>query len=149
MKKFILILMIFPFFLTGYSQEKEKVVPDPRIIEAFGQETVDFFMENSPSTITYYNFFLKESYIVFDYPTEKDADPADHYPLLKKKSKYENVYSNYLAQGPEQFNILLYDITVDNLNEAHFLIPGSRKILMFRSGYEMNLLYKEHLMNKK
>jgi len=141
--------MIFPFFLTGYSQEKEKVVPDPRIIEAFGQETVDFFMENSPSTITYYNFFLKESYTVADYPVEKDVNLTEHYSLLKKKPRYENVYSDYLAQGPEQFNILLYDITVDNINGAHFLIPGSRKILKFHSGSEINLLYKEYLINRR
>jgi len=145
MKKFIFILMISHFFMTGYSQTEAKVVPDPRLIEAFGQETVDFYMENSPSTITYYNFFLKESYTVMDFPTEKKADPAIYYPVLEKKAQYKNVYSDYLMQEPEQFNILLYDITVDAFHGASFLIPGSRKILTFRSGTEIQLLYKEHL----
>ena len=143
MKKTVLILMIVSFFLTGYSQEKAKPVPDPRLIEAFGQETVDFYMEKSPSTITYYNFFLQYSYTVVDFPTEK-GDPTGLYPVLTKKAQHENVYSDYLTQGVQRFNILLYDVKADTFNGEHYLIPGSRKILVFRSGAEIQALYREY-----
>lgn len=149
MKK-VIVSMIFLLILSAsFAQNtKKQIVADPRIIEVFGQETVDFYLENNPSTIRYYNFFLDNSYSIAELPQEKMSGIQD-IPELKLKEKFQSDVVDYTDKGIENLNIMKYDLKIDSNVGPIYRLGNTNKLIFFLSGKEIQNLYNKYLMESK
>ena len=127
---------------------KEQIIADPRIVEVFGQETVDFYLENNPSIIRYYNFFLENSYTIQDMPQEK-MEGLKTLAELKLKTQFQTDLADYSDKGLENLNIMKYDLKIDPNVGPIFRLGNTNKIIIFLSGKEIQNLYNKYLLELK
>ena len=59
MKKLFIVITSLFLMSISYAQTNTNV-PDQRLIDALGQESVDFYLKNDPSLIGNCNFFLND-----------------------------------------------------------------------------------------
>lgn len=149
MKK-VIVFMVFILILSiSYAQiSKTKVAADPRIIEVFGQETVNFYLENKPSVIQYYNFFLENSYTIEEMPQEK-MEGLQTLPELKLKTEFQTDLADYSEKGLENLNIMKYDLKIDPNVGPIYRLGNTNKIIIFLSGKEIQNLYNKYLLELK
>lgn len=149
MKKVIVFMVFFLILGITYAQvSKTQVTADPRVIEVFGQETVNFYLENKPSVIQYYNFFLENSYSIQEIPQEKIGDLPD-IPELKLKEQYQTDFVDYSDKGIENLNIMKYDLKIDPNVGPIYRLGNTNKLIIFLSGKEIQNLYNKYLLELK
>jgi hypothetical protein len=146
-------VIVSSFFLlilsmTFAQSPKEKIATDPRIIEVFGQETVDFYLENKPSVIQYYNFFLENSYSIEEMPQEK-MEGLQTLPELTLKNKFQTDLVDYTEKGLENLNIMKYELKIDSNIGPIYRLGNTNKIIIFLSGKEIQNLYNKYLLELK
>ena len=146
-------VIVSTFFLlimsmTFAQSSKEKIATDPRIIEVFGQETVDFYLENNPSIIRYYNFFLDNSYSIQEMPQEKMAD-LQTIPELKRKVEFQSDFIDYTEKGLENLNIMKFDLKIDPNIGPIYRLGNTNKIIVFLSGKEIQNKYNKYIIDLK
>lgn len=149
MKKLILsVLLLTVIGFTNAQTQKIQVIADPRIVEVFGQETVDFYLENNPSIIRYYNFFLENSYSIQDMPQEK-MEGLKTLPELTLKNEFQTDLVDYTEKGLENLNIMKYDLKIDSNIGPIYRLGNTNKIIIFLSGKEIQNLYNKYLQELK
>jgi len=132
-----------------FSQEnKSDITPDPKLIDALGQETVDFYAQNNPNLIVYYNFFLTHSYRIVEMPAEKMSE-IETFPVMKLKEKFQNEKSDYSEEGLKNLNILKYNIKIDQAGGAIYRLENTNKLVLFYSGKEIITMYNDLFVTKK
>ncbi len=149
MKK--LLTFLFSLMIMGslFSQEnKSGITPDPRLIDALGQETVDFYAQNNPNLIVYYNLFLTHSYRIIDMPAEKMAD-LNQVSTMTLKEKFMTEPQDYSEKGLETLNVLKYDIKIDQAGGAVYRLGNTNKIIIFYSGKEIATMFNDLYVTKK
>lgn len=145
-KLFIVITSLFLMSAT-FAQNKTNV-PDQRLVDAYGQETVDFYIQNSPYLIGYYNFFLDHSYKIVEMPEEK-MNEIDLIPIMKLKEKFLTEPQDYSDKGLENLNVLKYDIKIDQVGGAIYRYGNTNKLVVFYSGKEIQSMYNETIQKTK
>jgi hypothetical protein len=149
MKKNLFFILFFLILGVSYAQvSKSQVIPDPRVVEVFGQETVNFYLENKPSVIQYYNFFLENSYSIQEIPQEKIGDLSS-LPELKLKEKFQTDYVDYTDKGIENLNVMKYDLQIDPNVGPIYRLGNTNKLIIFLSGKEIQNLYNKYLLELK
>lgn len=149
MKKLILSMLLLTVMGLTFAQvQKTQVVADPRVIEVFGQETVTFYLENNPSLIQYYNFFLDNSYSIQDMPQEKMGE-LQNIPELKLKELFQTDYVDYSEKGIENLNIMKFDFQIDPNVGPIFRLGNTNKLIIFLSGKEIQNLYNKFKLELK
>lgn len=149
MKKLILsVLLLTVIGLTNAQTQKVQVIADPRVIEVFGQETVTFYLENNPSLIEYYNFFLDNSYSIQDMPQEKMGE-LQNIPELKLKEQFQTSLIDYSEKGLENLNIMKFDFQIDTNVGPIFRLGNTNKLIIFLSGKEIQNLYNKYKLESK
>lgn len=149
MKKMIVSMLFLIILGINFAQNtKEQIIADPRIVEVFGQETVDFYLENNPSIIRYYNFFLENSYTIQDMPQEK-MEGLKTLAELKLKTQFQTDLADYSDKGLENLNIMKYDLKIDPNVGPIFRLGNTNKIIIFLSGKEIQNLYNKYLLELK
>jgi hypothetical protein len=133
---------------TFAQAQKSQVIADPRVIEVFGQETVTFYLENNPSIIQYYNFFLDNSYSIQDMPQEKMGE-LQNIPELKLKESFQTDYVDYSEKGIENLNIMKFDFQIDPNVGPIFRLGNTNKLIIFLSGKEIQNLYNKYKLELK
>lgn len=149
MKKVIVFMTFFLILSVTYAQvSKTQVVADPRVLEVFGQETVNFYLDNKPSVIQYYNFFLENSYSIQEIPQEKIGD-LPSLPELKLKEQFQLDFVDYSDKGIENLNILKFDLKIDPNVGPIYRLGNTNKLIIFLSGKEIQNLYNKYLLEQK
>lgn len=147
MKKWLIV--IFSMFLMGViSAQSKSNVPDPKLVDAWGQETVDYYMNNAPDLISYYNFFLNYSYRIIELPDEKMSE-MDKITEFKLKDKFIHEPVDYSENGLQNLNIMKYDFQIDQLGGAIFRLGNTKKLIVFYSGKEIQTMYNETIKKSK
>lgn len=147
MKKWLIV--IFSMFLMGViSAQSKSNVPDPKLVDAWGQETVDYYMNNAPDLISYYNFFLNYSYKIIEMPDEKMSE-MDKITEFKLKDKFIHEPVDYSENGLQNLNIMKYDFQIDQLGGGIFRLGNTKKLIVFYSGKEIQTMYNETIKKSK
>ncbi len=148
MKK--LLTFLFSLMIMGslFSQENKSITPDPRLIDALGQETVDFYAQNNPNLILYYNLFLTHSYRIVEMPSEKLSD-LDQVPTMPLKERFLTEPQDYSEKGLEKLNVLKYNIKIDQMGGAVYRLGNTNKLIVFYSGKEITTLFNDLYLTKK
>lgn len=141
-----LFLLVLSF--TFAQNQNKQIAADPRVTEVFGQETVNFYLENKPSIIQYYNFFLENSYTISEIPQEKISDLKD-IAELKLKPSYQMEFVDYTDKGLENLNIMKFDLNIDPNIGPIYRLGNTNKLIFFLSGKEIQSLYNQFLMESK
>jgi hypothetical protein len=137
MKKLLTFLISFMIIGNLFSQEnKINVTPDPRVIEVFGQETVDFYLQNNPKLILYYNYFFDHSYQITEIPQEKIKELKD-IQELKLKPQYQMESVDYTENGLKNLNIMKFDFNLNFEINTFFRLGNTNKIIVFLSGKDI------------
>lgn len=147
MKKLFIVITSLFLMSVSYAQTNSNV-PDQRLIDAYGQETVDFYINNSPNLISYYNFFLNYSYKIVEMPDVK-MEEIDKIPVMKLKDKFLSEPKDYSEKGLEQLNVLKYDIKIDQVGGAIYRLENTNKLIVFYSGKEIQTMYNETIQKTK
>jgi hypothetical protein len=143
MKK--LLTFLFSLMIMGslFSQEsKSNITPDPKLIDALGQETVDFYAQNNPKLILYYNFFLNHSYQITEIPQEKVKDLKD-IPEFQLKPEFQMESPDYTEKGLEKLNIMKYDFNLNFEINTFFRLGNTNKIIVFLSGKDIQTQFNQ------
>lgn len=149
MRKLILSMLLLSVMgLTFAQTQKTQVIADPRVIEVFGQETVTFYLENNPSMIQYYNFFLENSYTIQDMPQEKMGE-LQNIPELKLKENFLTDIIDYTEKGLENLNIMKFDFQIDPNVGPIFRLGNTNRLIIFLSGKEIQNLYNKYKLESK
>lgn len=149
MRKLILSMLLLSVMgLTFAQTQKTQVIADPRVIEVFGQETVTFYLENNPSMIQYYNFFLENSYTIQDMPQEKMGE-LQNIPELKLKENFQTDIIDYTEKGLENLNIMKFDFQIDPNVGPIFRLGNTNRLIIFLSGKEIQNLYNKYKLESK
>lgn len=149
MKKVIVFMTFFLILGISFAQvSKSQVVADPRVIEVFGQETVNFYLENKPNVILYYNFFLENAYSIQEIPQEKIGD-LPSIPELKLKEQFQADFVDYSDKGIENLNIMKYELKIDPNVGPIYRLGNTNKLIIFLSGKEIQNLYNKYLLEQK
>lgn len=147
MKKLFIVITSLFLMSVSFAQNKTNV-PDQKLIDALGQETVDFYLQNNPSLVGYYNFFLSYSYQIVDMPEPK-IDQLDQIPVMRLKEKFMTEPENYTEVGLANLNIMKYDIKIDPINGAMYRLGNTTKLIIFYSGKEIMTMYNETIQKTK
>lgn len=142
MKKIFFLVTFITLLGITFAQESKVPIPDTRIVEAFGQETVDYLLQTSPRTIEYYNFFLDESYTISEIPQEKVHDLRDMLPFTLKNPAIGEM-PDFSAEGLKKLNILRFNINIHPVMGAIYRLGNTNKIIVFYSGDEITRKFKE------
>lgn len=145
-KLFIVITTLFWMSLT-FAQTNTNT-PDQKLIDAYGQETVDFYINNAPHLISYYNFLLNNSYKIVEMPQEKMSE-IDQFPEMKLKDKFLQEPQDFSENGLSKLNILKYDIKIDQVGGAIYRLGNTNKLIVFYSGKEIQAMYNETIQKTK
>lgn len=132
----VMAIMLQAIFSGAYSQEPnpvQKIDPDARLVEAFGQSFADRLVEENPNLLVYYNYFLDNSY----YITELPLDKADFLESLAKLPIAHDTDSKII-------NVLKYEIKLKFDKETYFRMSDSNKVMVFYTGEKLNEKYNEH-----
>lgn len=149
MKKVIVSMFFLLILGVSFAQNtKKQIVADPRIIEVFGQETVDFYLENNPTAIQYYNFFLENSFSIQEMPQEKMGD-LQTIPELKRKEKFQSDFIDYTDKGLENLNIMKFDLKIDQNVGPIYRLGNTNKIIVFLSGSEIQTKFNKYISDLK
>jgi hypothetical protein len=143
MKK--LLTFLFSLMIMGslFSQEnKSDIKPDPRLIDALGQETVYFYAQNNPKLILYYNFFLNHSYQITEIPQEKVKDLKD-IPEFQLKPQFQMESPDYTEKGLENLNIMKYDFKIETNVGPIYRLGNTNKLIIFLSGKEIQTNFNQ------
>lgn len=143
MKKFAILLTCLAFFGMAMAQS-QAVTPDPRVLEAYDQSTIDHLLQTSPRTIEYYNFFLDNSYTITEVPQEKVRDLADM-PRLTLKNPAVGEMPDFSPEGLKKLNVLRFKIQISPVSGAMYRLGNTNKIIIFHPGNEITEKFKEYL----
>ncbi|MCF8370629.1 MAG: hypothetical protein K9H64_03335 [Bacteroidales bacterium] len=133
---FVMAIALSAFHTEAWSQEHnpvQKIDPDSRLVEAFGQSFADRLVQENSNLLVYYNFFLDNSY----YITELPDDKADFFESLTKLPIAPDT-------DPKNINVLKYEIKLKFDKETYFRMSDSNKVMVFYSGEKLNEKYNEH-----
>ena len=146
--KNLIILFLSVFLMSSSFAQTNTNVPDPKLIDAFGQETVDYYINNAPHLISYYNFFLNYSYKIVEMPQEKMSE-IDQYPEMRLKEKFLQEPQDFSENGLNDLNILKYEIKIDQVGGAIYRLGNTNKLIIFYSGKEITAMYNETIQKTK
>jgi len=149
MKRMILFFSLIILLQGVFAQQKQETVyADPRIVEVFGQETVDFYLRENPRVIQYYNFFLDNAYTIAEVPQEK-MQYINEVPEMKPKEKYQMEYFDYTDKGLEDLNIMKFDVKIDPNIGPIYRLGNTNKLIYFLSGKEIQEKYNQYRLENK
>ena len=146
--KNLIILFLSVFLMSSSFAQTNTNVPDPKLIDAFGQETVDYYINNAPHLISYYNFFLNYSYKIVEMPQEKMSE-IDQYPEMRLKEKFLQEPQDFSENGLNDLNILKYEIKIDQVGGAIYRLGNTNKLIIVYSGKEITAMYNETIQKTK
>lgn len=132
MKNYLLSLTML-FFAGGlYAQ----VVPDMRLIDAWGDETVSHYVQNAPNTINYYNYYLENSFYIEDFPQDKGNGYYD-LPNLELKEQFGSETHDFSTADLKELNILKFNIKRSQISRVTYRLGNTHKVITFYSGKEL------------
>ncbi len=143
-----IILNLIILILINHLSFTQNIVPNDKIIEAFGQEKTDQLIQNNPDLVDYYNFYLDNAFF-FSKPTGKSvSNYIDIYEI-----KYVNDSSKYFDEDvtklcKDNFNPLKYQITPDFHRYTHFKLGETGRYIVFKPTKIFIKEYKYYKKNK-
>lgn len=133
MKKTIIVIVLSFLGLAGIrAQEKNLLIPDSRLYEAFDAAFVNKMAAENQNLLLYYNLFLDSSFYVMEVPEEK-INVAEEYDPLPIPDTLEI----------NEINILKYDIRLDFDKRTMYRWGESCKVIVFRKGDEFSAIYNK------
>ena len=116
----IILVLSLTLVTSLFSQNKNKVTPDPRLYQCFEKSYIDNFLINNPDMIDYFNFYLDHSYytVKLDRIGEKPITGIDIHKVNIKSpdGKITTKTFNETSFNTKTFNALKYAFNNDNMN---------------------------------
>ena len=136
MKRILIILILTAASSVIYAQQGN-VVPDNRLYSRFQTADINNMVENLPSEIVYWNWFVDNGFVIKKtYPELVQA-----YPPLKFFDKDTKLAGEEeVAYDGESFNIMAYDFEILQ-NKTNVYRIGN-------TGYVVNILSDRDLVKK-
>lgn len=130
----IIIASLVIILLSSFSGNQ----PDQRIIDYLGQEKVDIITKNNPDLISYYNYFLDNSYMVASVPQDKLNDNNFQEIDLPLKNGKVDI---------KTLNVLKLEIQRKYDERIYFKVKNSNEIFVILSEKEFIEKYNEYRRN--
>lgn len=147
MKKVVFLFLTLSCIVGVSAQVSKNIQPDPRVVEVFGQETVNSWIQNHPDSIAYYNFIVNESYNITDFPEEK-MHAFDNFQEFTLLPEFSGAKTDYSEAGLKKINVLKYDYDRDELQMVFYRLKGTKKVIGFYSENHLRSLWNEKSGNK-
>lgn len=133
-------------FLINFSLISQ-TSPDKRLFECFNQDEINQIIQQNPSLIDYYNFYLDHSYYSVSLSnSEKPITGTDiHQVTLKNNENSPSVFFNESTYSKENFNALKYNFKLDKNVYSIYIWKEANVAIVF---YPLNIIasyYKEYI----
>jgi hypothetical protein len=127
-----ILLNLFVGILLMYTSNAQDIVPDSRIVEAFGQEKTNQLLQDDPNQIIYYNFYLENAYFITQPKGKAVSNAVDIFTItyLNNNSKYFDEDISILCK--ENFNPLKYNFERDFHGYTHYKLGETGKYIVFK-----------------
>lgn len=112
--KSILILFFLGVSMSVFAQSDF----DKRLLAKYSEEQLTDMAENHSAVLTYWTYYLDNSYEIVDIEAGKNIDM---YPEIKFKSA-------------DKFNVLEHDAKRQKVGKTHFRIKNTNQLLVLDSG---------------
>ncbi len=117
--------------------------PDTRLYEAFGKEYVDFLKQNNPQLIGYFNFFLDNSFVLVQHPSEKIPGIISSCPMLELNNPALAIDHPDMVKGTKSINIFKYKYKIEQDKIVQYRLDDSGIIIIFYSGNTITEMYNK------
>ncbi len=121
---YITLVLIFTLSTSIFSQNSNKVTPDPRLYQC---------LVSNPEMIAYYNYYLDHSYYVASLKAEKEVTGKDIHSV-EKKSKDGNITNVKFSEtkyNAKTFNVLKYNFETGYLLAPNYLWKEAGIVIVF------------------
>ena len=130
--KFYKLLLIGAIFISTYSFSQQV---DSRLNAVYSPEEIIHLKQSSPDAISYFNFYVNNSYIITDFVADK---PMDYEELHKINHRTKEVLTDQITTGDlVDFNPYLFSCTPDQNNRKYYKIGNTGKLLIMLSRKEI------------
>lgn len=130
---YITLVLVITAGTSLFSQNSNKVTPDPRLYQCFEKTYIDNLLVNNPEMIAYYNYYLDHSYYVASLKAEKEVTGKDIHNV-EKKSKDGNITNVKFSEtkyNAKTFNVLKYNFETGYLLAPNYIWKEAGIVIVF------------------
>ena len=129
------VLVLLLSLTNSLKSQNSSIIPDQRIIDAYGTEHTNKLVTQAPERISYLNYFLDHSYVIVERASS----------LGEKIAKVSSVdlrnKSNTLITRPNfdvnNFNVLQYNFKRNRKIKTQYRVDNTNKVIIFYSEEEI------------
>jgi hypothetical protein len=147
-KFLILFIFIYSFFTSDlYSQNKVNIAPDSRLYECFDSSYIQQMQINNPSLLSYYNFYLDNSFYVVSLQKPKPVTGEDIHKITLNEdlSKGQSIYFNETIYNSEKFNVLKYAFKTQDINFTTYIWKEANIAIVFLPRKKITEEYQKYI----
>lgn len=134
MKKMALLCSFFLLLfspLMAQTLDDDAVVPDDRLSEFYPDKHIQKLLTHQPEIISYWNYFLDNSYVIEDLPTGKSVSYPNFEDLAKVNPETSQQFEVSLVES--EINVLLFNLRIQKDRRTSFRLGDTGKVITFYS----------------
>jgi len=145
----LFVFILFAFTLNAHSQTIKKSIakPDSRLYEVFGKDFIDNLVKTDPGKVSFYNFYLENSYYTTTLNLPKPVTGTDIHTVSQKNNN-SKFFSEKIF-NKKTFNPLKYDFKVDQSNFTSYIWHEAGIAIIFHPMNHIQADYKNFMDSKK
>lgn len=142
--------LIFALFIFGNLSAQNNYKADQRLTECLGQAYVSELENSNSELISYYNYYLENSYYAVDIKSaEKEITGTDiHSVLLQTDKPGEKIYFMETTYVKENFNPLKYQFNLSANSFTTYLWKEAGVAIVFYPLSQISANFKESLKSQ-
>lgn len=117
----------------------DAVVPDSRLSEFFPDKHIQKLLTHQPEIISYWNYFLDNSYVIQSLPNEKANSYRNFADLAKINPETNEQFDVSLNES--EINVLLFNLRIQKDKRTTFRLGDTGKTITFYSKDEFLASY--------
>ena len=145
MKRIFIILILTLAFAGVYAQQEGSVVPDNRLYSRFQTADINSMVEQLPSEIVFWNWFVDNGFVV----KRVALEDAMAYPPLKFVDKDTKLAAEEeVAYDEATFNIMAYNFEIFQDRSSAYRIGNTGYVVFILSDRDLVKAYNKHLSHE-
>jgi len=129
------VIVLLLSLTNSLNAQNSSIIPDQRIIDAYGTEHTNKLVTQAPERIAYLNYFLDHSYVI----VERASSIGEK--IAKVSSVDLRNKSNTLITRPNfdvnNFNVLQYNFKRNRKIKTQYRVDNTNKVIIFYSEEEI------------
>lgn len=147
--RLIFVFILFAFAINAHSQtvNKASAKPDARLYEAFGKEFINQLVVTDPVKVSFYNYYLENSYYTTTLNLPKPVTGTDIHTVSMKNDNTK--FFSEKSFDKKTFNPFKYDFKVDESNFTSYIWQEAGIAVIFHPMNHIQADYKNFMNSKK